>query len=580
MAMKLSNLYYLLLDIPNSEAVVENQLDCIKDRDVSAYYTNDDQEYYNKIFEFFDGFNKDFVIDHIKTNEYIAKIKEEIMPFKSMFKGNLSSIKNYELLKSDVKIKPMYYTGKNNRYITFNREDEKSKEFKSILLGKVTTLVIVSEEEKFILYPVLKSNFDYYFVEKRAEQDLFFREIDSILSNYQEDNNENWIESFALDNLNLISKLWENNNSKERLIKALEKHNYNAEQIIKEILSSINIESKENHFYPTMNIEDNGKDTFDLQPINFESDLNFESLYFEDEELLKKSIKSVFLSGKNLILVGPPGTGKSKVAKLIARSYKANYKMVTAMSDWSSYDTIGGYKPNHNGELYFDSGIFLSVLKDENNLQKNQWLIIDEMNRADIDKAFGSFFSTLSGDDVDLGLKNQNRPITLSLQRSRNIDEPQDQNEYIIPNDWRLIGTINTFDKSSLYEMSYAFMRRFAFVQINVPQNIDKEIIEKYLSLWDIQMEKHEHENLSNLWNLVNRYKVMGPAIIEDIANFIIHGGDYVSAIAAYVLPQFEGLYDDQLGKFYNEICSHIFIEDKDRLKKSIETFFDIEIEF
>ena len=28
--------------------------------------------------------------------------------------------------------------------------------------------------------------------------------------------------------------------------------------------------------------------------------------------------------------------------------------MATATSDWSIYDTIGGYKPNTNGQLYFD----------------------------------------------------------------------------------------------------------------------------------------------------------------------------------------------------------------------------------
>lgn len=126
--------------------------------------------------------------------------------------------------------------------------------------------------------------------------------------------------------------------------------------------------------------------------LDFSQPLNFDNLYFSNSEVLKFQISIALKSGKSIILIGPPGTGKSKLAKKIAESYKVDSKMVTAMSDWSSYDTIGGYKPNVDGSLYFEEGIFLSSFKSKDGRNKNKWLIIDEINRADIDKSFGPFF--------------------------------------------------------------------------------------------------------------------------------------------------------------------------------------------
>src|SRR5699024_5291216 len=148
-------------------------------------------------------------------------------------------------------------------------------------------------------------------------------------------------------------------------------------------------------------------------------------------------------------------------------------------------------------------GIFLDAVKDkETGKQKNEWLIIDEINRADIDKAFGSLFSVLTGDTVHLPYEaNNGRKITLIME-----DDGTDSLEkqtYMIPKDWRMIATMNTIDKASLFEMSYAFMRRFAFIPVAIPRDINKNLIERYLAKWEIHNYPYT-EDLVEIWQLIN----------------------------------------------------------------------------
>ncbi|MHA1337646.1 MAG: AAA family ATPase, partial [Promethearchaeota archaeon] len=281
------------------------------------------------------------------------------------------------------------------------------------------------------------------------------------------------------------------------------------------------------------------------------------------------------------------GTGKSKLAKAICNAFQGNngYDIYTATSDWSTFETIGGYKIDENEELEFYPGIFLRCFIDKENKENNKWLIIDEINRADIDKAFGALFTALANDNVTIPFTKENRPIRIMVDYD-NITFSSEYYYYYIPKDWRIIATMNTYDKSSLYEMSYAFMRRFAFIMVDIPivENINAEKVKEFIECWDEHAAPDSElcKNIAELWKkVIESKRKIGPAIIQDIYNFVKRNTphDFVGAINLFILPQFEGLLEKDIISAIKNIKSLSFIdeESKKELDEYASEFFLID---
>jgi len=218
-----------------------------------------------------------------------------------------------------------------------------------------------------------------------------------------------------------------------------------------------------------------------------ESEERNDKLYFPWHVI--ESACSALNAGKNVIFTGPPGCGKSKLASFLAeRATGQDPLMTTASPAWSTGDLIGRYMPAREGQgLVFQEGVFLRALGDTD--ERSRWLVIDEFNRADIDSCFGELFSVLAGDVAELPFEKEDETEegtpeeeTKEAHPVRIVPEGEEDSEkdadYIVPDKFRLIGTMNDADRSGLNDLSFALMRRFAIIHVESPNESDiKDII-------------------------------------------------------------------------------------------------------
>ncbi|ABX04599.1 ATPase associated with various cellular activities AAA_5 [Herpetosiphon aurantiacus DSM 785] len=233
-------------------------------------------------------------------------------------------------------------------------------------------------------------------------------------------------------------------------------------------------------------------------------------------------IYRALIAGQHVILSGPPGTGKTHLAQRLPeifwrdtdasislrmptspalppteppieeRHTRHGYavQIETATETWSSRDIIGGIVPQlqrsaggktlvygvrhgclTSAVLSNYAGYDGENVPNPETLQRTEvmvkqqryrgrWLVIDEFTRAHIDAAFGSLLTTLGG--------QRNAPLSIPTDDGVVVQVP-------LPRDFRIIGTLNSFDRHFLNQMSEAMKRRFVFIDLLPPSSDDAD---------------------------------------------------------------------------------------------------------
>ena len=185
-----------------------------------------------------------------------------------------------------------------------------------------------------------------------------------------------------------------------------------------------------------------------------------DGVFLEEEEISR--MLRILQTKKNLILQGPPGVGKTFIAKRLAYALMGSEsdERITSVQFHQSYsyeDFVGGFRPRiADGRMAFKpkDGPFLEVCKKARGNDDEKYIVlIDEINRGNLSRVFGELLMLIEADkrDPKHGATLQHRPEFYSA--------------FFVPENVYIIGTMNLADRS-LTGMNVAMRRRFGFVDL------------------------------------------------------------------------------------------------------------------
>lgn len=298
-------------------------------------------------------------------------------------------------------------------------------------------------------------------------------------------------------------------------------------------------------------------------------------LYYPENVLV--AAIAALKSGKHLLLMGAPATGKSMLAKVLAEALGFELYSCTASSTWTRYDFIGGPVLGEGGRLEWRCGHLLRALAKHLELESRGGgggviLLIEELNRAEADKVLAEFFTMFPSSNPEEWRFPEGLVKEIKAYEERGfVDEDAKkilkyikENNCKLPREFRVIATVNTFDRAHLFRLGHALQRRFAIIEISPPEN-EKEEVEIVKSQFErrcISVDKKAEEIINETVNLIRT--------LRDITRRPLGIGITVdTAILAYEIVNSSNIKD--VRKAVEEAAKHVALSQLELLGEDVK---------